>query len=296
MGIESRDYIRESSAPRDPLFPWALPVALLVVWLVVAISGSHFDNFEVLKLAELSREGIMRGQLWRWFTYGFVHFDFIHLLFNCLGIFLLGRHVCTMYGDRFAFKAWFWGCVGGGMVWSLFYVLAGREGSAIGASAGVCCLAVGWCLHHYFRPVTVILYFFPVTMTGRNWLLTFLGLDLIFMMVYELSPHAGDGVAHTAHVGGMMAGFALFAGKLDPWHASQIPILKPFLTLNKLLAGRRGPQAHPGPVRPSDNRLETPRGVPSQAEIDRILDKINDKGFGSLSKAERATLARVPRR
>jgi hypothetical protein len=112
------------------------------------------------------------------------------------------------------------------------------------------------------QPITLLLFFiFPITL--ETWLLV-AGLSLI-QLLYLLNPGFG-GVAYAAHLAGALAGYvyAFAAYRSDRWRT--------FL-----------------------QRRETP-APPNRDDVDRLLDKVAEKGIQSLSRRERETLERASKR
>ncbi|TAG32443.1 MAG: rhomboid family intramembrane serine protease, partial [Verrucomicrobia bacterium] len=190
--------------------------------------------------------------------------------------------------------------LGGAIAWMGIHFT--RSDSVLGASGIVMgLLAVYACLYPR-RPFTLMLFFvIPVTVQPI-WLVTILGgIDLIGFLFSEL-PGRGSlyGVAHSCHLGGLAAGWIFYqtvlarsmgwtpgaAAAIEPpsWLSRRPKQASPKFTVN--LGG-----ASAAPERPTGLRSSraTSRDV-LRAEVDRILDKINVQGFGSLTADEKRVL------
>jgi hypothetical protein len=160
----------------------------------------------------------------------------------------------------------------------------------VGASAGVCALLAVYCLLH--RDHTILLFFvLPVRAIYVLW-----G-SLAIAGFFVLVP-PGDGVAHAAHLGGLLAGMAFV--KLQ-WHQDFRPL--PWVEWwNALRSRTRGSPGRVIPVRrgvfrraniqraPESRPEETPAGEFISQEVDPILDKISQHGIQSLTEREKKIL------
>src|SRR5438876_505356 len=225
---------------------------------------------------------------WTFVTYMFLHAGIPHILFNMLVLFVFGSSV----EDRM-----------GGRLFLLFYLLCGIGGAAssfilrqlvpvsqiIGASGAVLGVAVAFAWYWPDHPVFVFPLPDPVP---AKWLVTFLvALDLVLALI-----GASDGIAHLAHLGGV--GTALLYLKGQDWwatrgagHGRQRPETKVLVSQPPRVSRGSG-------IPPSTQRTKS-RGEPdarANAEIDRVLDKINAGGGDSLPPAGRKFLTEISRR
>jgi hypothetical protein len=101
-----------------------------------------------------------------------------------------------------------------------------------------------------------------------------------------------DGVAHLAHVGGALFGYLFF--RLQSF--SRRRPSEPARTVERVVmvqSGASEPERRTPvtPLRPR-RRIDSD---PVAAEVDRVLDKISEKGISSLTPAERRFLDEVAR-
>jgi hypothetical protein len=151
------------------------------------------------------------------------------------------------------------------------------------------------------RPITLLLFFIvPVTFKPK-WIVIFLGaFDLFGFLFYESVGGTGLGnIAHSAHLGGFALGWLfyryVYLGKGRPGFRPSIELPRWFkrrkqqgdstgaYTVN---VGSSSTGNSPAPA-------SSPRHVDMRAEVDRILDKINTKGFGALTEEEKRVLDRA---
>jgi membrane associated rhomboid family serine protease len=138
---------------------------------------------------------------WQLVTYGFLHGGFAHIFFNMLGLWMFGSDIERLFGSRY-FLAYYFACLVSAALCQLLVVsLAGgpafpTEGAS-GALYGLL-LAFGM----YFPRRMVVLIFPPIPMQARVFVIVFGGLELLFGVM-----GTADGVAHFAHLGGMLGGW-----------------------------------------------------------------------------------------
>jgi membrane associated rhomboid family serine protease len=152
-------------------------------------------------------------QPWQLVTYAFLHSptNFTHILFNMFALYMFGPDIERLLGAR-RFITYYLVCVIGAAIAQLL-VLGGMGNPpvpTVGASGGVFGLLLAFGLAFPRRKLMLI--FPPIPMPA--WLfVTLYGLLELYLGV---SGH-DSGVAHFAHLGGMVGGFALIVY----WRAQQ---------------------------------------------------------------------------
>lgn len=138
---------------------------------------------------------------WQLVSYAFLHNGISHIAFNMLGLFVFGRGLERFWGSR-RFALYYLACVLSAAGTELLVENAmGGGQSVVGASGGVFGLLLGFAW--YFPRQEFFLLIPPVPLPA--WLLATLygGIEL-FLGVTGEQP----GVAHFAHLGGMLGGAA----------------------------------------------------------------------------------------
>lgn len=144
---------------------------------------------------------------WQLVTYGFLHGGFGHLFFNMFALWMFGLQLENSWGSR-RFAIFYFVCViGAGLIQML--VMWGAPVPTIGASGGVFGILLGFGMMFPNQPI--YLYFmFPIK---AKWFVIGYGLIELWAGVTGTQ----QGVAHFAHLGGMLFGFILiqyWRGKL----------------------------------------------------------------------------------
>lgn len=214
-------------------------------------------------------------QVWRYVTYMFVHIDFWHFLFNMLMLWMFGSEVAEMMGSRH-FTGMYFFCGIFAAVFSLFMCLLGLTNNPIiGASGALMGIFVAY--YKFFPDRMLLMFlFFPMRIKYAMW----------FMVAIDvfMAP-SGDGVAHLAHLGGVVGGFIYMRFYSQGF---------------KTLKSRKGPKVR---VEEGGRSYETPRSRTSREPIegevfdmdenkrmDEILKKVNREGLNSLTDSERQFL------
>ncbi|MCD5390692.1 rhomboid family intramembrane serine protease [candidate division NPL-UPA2 bacterium] len=211
-----------------------------------------------------------KSMLWQFFTYMFLHGGLFHILFNMLTLWMFGSDLEREWGRKEFLRYYFITGVGAGI---LYYFSAMRSAiPAIGASGAIFGVLVAYALTFPERRITLFLFFIlPVTMKARHLILFFGGLQLLALLHYGRT----SGIAHFAHLGGMLVGYLYLRGwrrtgyGLSGWTAD----LR--FRLSQSLIRRRAK-----------------RREDLEEDVDSILDKISREGMRSLTRRERRILQR----
>lgn len=278
------------------------PGPSLLIWLLI-INGGFFLAHELLQVLfpsasragllvdwlALSSAGFRSGKIWTLVTYGFLHGDILHLLFNLLVIYGIGKALQASLGEsRFA-TLYFGSLLAGGILAFLFGFA--KPTVTIGSSAAVFSLITIYCFQRWDMPVSLL--FLEITFKLKWLFIAILVYQAGGFLLEELGPAGAGGrpTSYSAHLGGILAGFLFFrAWSVPGW--SSAPRSRPSPAMSRWFRPREAssqPAREHSPAAAAAS--EARRGL--QAEVDRILDKINAKGFGSLSEEEKRTLDRA---
>lgn len=251
-------------------------------------AGAAFD-----RLLALSPASLQAGRIWTLVSYSFLHdtgaMVLLHLLFNAMWLWFLGRELLTLLGSGRFLGVWFGGVALGGLAWVGTHWTSGGE--IIGASAGVMALLMLFtCINPHHR-IRILIFFIPVTLVAKYLTLTLALVDVAGFVAFEILDVSSPlDWAHSSHLGGLAAGWLYF--RLVYQREWRTPDRPAELELPRWL--RRAAPAAPIPPTlstPSEEIFSSPDRL--KAEVDRILDKINSHGFGALTPPERQVLDRA---
>lgn len=141
-------------------------------------------------------------QIYQLITYSFLHGSILHILLNMYGLWLFGSRMENTWGSR-AFAIYYFVCViGAGITQLLVANMSGNYYPTIGASGGVFGLLLAFGMRF---PNEVLMLIFPPIALKAKWFVT------IFAAIELWAGVTGSeaGVAHFAHLGGMLFGFLL---------------------------------------------------------------------------------------
>ena len=287
--LSDRHYMRDSYDPSRnggvSVMTWLLS-AIIAGFVLQNVFLRWFNAGEFFNSTfALSAYAIGNGKVWTLLTYGFLHDprNLLHILANVLAIYFLGRELIPLLGNRRFVTVYLATVVTGGLLW-----LATNwhtQGLVLGASAAACGLLIIFAGFFPHRPITFLLFFIlPVTLKPKHIAVTLLLLDLAGFAFYEVLGAASPfGVAHSAHLGGMLAGWVYFRYVHDrAWH---------FAWPRRRAHANRRSVATDFPADEADDNADLPLATRDlRAEVDRILDKINSEGFGALTPDEKRLL------
>jgi membrane associated rhomboid family serine protease len=288
--LEDRDYMRQPEYGRRTSLTVALLIinAAVFVTELVALNLPQSIEFENHYLA-LSLTGLEHGFVWQLLTFQFMHAGWMHLIFNSLAIYFFGRPVETALGRRHFLTLYLSAGIIGGLVQMLFaFLLPSFNSAVVGASAGASGLVAAFAILHWEERFNLLIYFIPVSMTGKTLLAVSLGLAFLGI----LTPNSG--IANAAHLGGILTGgFYVRLFIQDQWSHWKFPIRR--AAPRELVGTRAGKSSFwRSAANQPDEDLSTDEFVKS--EVDPILDKISRHGIHSLTAHEREILEKARER
>ena len=278
-------------------------VVYIVMWLLLGLlsftGASLFEAkrmiFNVLAIPAKFSDFIVRP--WTIITYAFTHsLSIFHILFNMLWLYWFGRVFVDFLGSQKLINLYILGALAGGIIYLLFYNLIpsmyermdpNNPTVMIGASAAVYAVvtatATYWPNHRFY-----LLLLGPVK-------IVYIAIVAIFISYISIIQENNLG-GNLAHLGGALIGF-IYARQLQKgnelgvWIFKSMEFIKSFFIRRpNLKVSHR--QKKSKPRKSSDRKSSKPTKSTDfdQAEIDKILDKINEKGYDGLTKEEKEKL------
>ncbi len=257
---------------------------LIIANVAVFFLQAFLGNVMIEWLAFIPGQAVLHLQVWRFFTYMFLHGGLTHIAFNMFGLWMFGSQVERLWGSR-AFLIYYFICgLGGALTYGIFN-LAGINAliPMLGASAAIYGILLAYGLSF---PDSIILIFMILPMKAKYAV-------ALFGLIELLSAPQGGGVAHVAHLGGMLTGY-LFLRWTIPALGGRGPGLSFVSTAYRNWRTRRRIKVVKPDGRPFFHGHDGPDV--DQKEIDRILDKISRQGLQSLTDKEQDLLRKAGRR
>ena len=252
-------------------------------------------------------------------TYQFLHGGFTHILFNMFGLWMFGSVIENVWGPK-KFLFYYITCgIGAGLMQELAqfgsfymtvteqvpdaslgmvfqfgeqYATALNSWTTIGASGAVYAVILAFGMTFPNERLFIIPFPFPIK---AKWFV----LGYVAIEFFSALGSSGDGVAHTAHLGGMLFGYLMIRywnkhpnATYDRSRGQQFfENLKRNFDQRQRNTHRRDNDMHveQGGSRETDQEYNA-RKRKNQEEIDAILDKIRKSGYDSLTKEEKKRL------
>lgn len=235
--------------------------------------------------AFVPQDAIFGFQIWRFATYMFLHADFWHIGLNMFILWMFGSQLEAFWGRR-TFLVYYFVCGVGAAAFYGAFKLFGIESSSImlGASGAVFGLLLAYGLTF---PDNIIFVFMILPMKAKYAV-------LVFGFIELLSMGRNTGVAHLAHLGGMVAGF-LFLRLTAPGLARGGGLDAVGRAWRRFRARSRMRVVRPDEKPRGNGGTDEPPSR-EQQRIDAILDKISREGLQSLTDEEQEILRRAGRR
>ena len=246
------------SAPRLNKAVKSLLIANGIIFLFQWVAGREF----IMLFGLVPVQFWQNFHIWQAVTYMFLHGGFFHLLFNMYALWMFGSELEATWGDREFLKYFFITGIGAGL---LTVIVSPRSLiPTIGASGAIYGILVAYGMLFPNR-IIFLNFFFPIK--AKYLVILFGVIELIASFNYS-----SDGIAHFAHLGGMLIGFLYL--RRDWKFQSFFERVK-----------RKRPRIS---VRPQPGRRKEREEI--QAEVDRILNKISREGMESLTEEEQEVL------
>ena len=260
---------RQDAGGNPLLLPNGVKLLLIInitVFILMELSGQKNILFQLFGLDP--RAVLQEYRLWQTFTYLFLHGGWIHILFNMLVLWMFGKDLEMDWGKN-EFLIFYFVC---GMGSGLITVLANINSPIVivGASGSIYGVLVAYGFTYPNR--TVYLYgVFPLKVKY-----VVMGFGVI-AFVASLSITQSK-VSHITHLAGMVIGiiYILFNFR---WNNIRLWYTKIRLgSIQNKQSSHEDEEAH------------------IKMQVDKILDKLNDQGWESLTSQEEKFLTRASRR
>lgn len=255
-----------------------LIVFLLIIFVIQSVLKFVDLENALFRTLALSSQSIITGYIWTPFTYCLFHEGPLHLIFNLIGIHFISRNVEIDLGPDTFILLLITSVAVGGVSWLVFN---DSPGSLIGCSAFVMASLSSFCLRRPNQSITFLLFFIlPLRIKPKFLFGGVLLLEVYGFLFTELSGTTS--IAHSAHLGGMFVG-ALFCTNF--LSNLKLPAIRFTNKKSDFFKIKRSSATSYKINLGSEPNLET--------KIDKILDKINDNGFASLTDEEKKLLEKA---
>jgi membrane associated rhomboid family serine protease len=249
--------------------PRVVLLGLIGVNVAVFVAQLFLDVYQpgfVREYLALSDEGLRSAYGWQFLTAAFLHDGPWHLLGNMFLLYLLGRDVESIVGQRQFLFLYLTGTLAG----ELGHLFLMPENSALlAASGGPAAVVVAYAAILPELELTTSIFLLPMRLKAKH-----LGYGAFSLAVLGIVFDRTATVAHSSFLGGCIAGW---------FYAHLLGFGRPSI-LQRVLRQRRAEEDR--------FRAMTPEQFIAE-QIDPLLDKISREGMSSLTRAERRVLAKA---
>ncbi|MFY0254819.1 rhomboid family intramembrane serine protease [Chitinophaga sp. 30R24] len=279
-----RYWLRKGNTVNHLLF-WNIVVFLGINSLrLIGFLTKNFIPFEWTsdQLAMNVPFSVFIRQPWGLITYMFTHVAIFHVLFNMINLYWFGNLFRDFLGNKRVLPLYLLGGMAGGLLYLLSSALfPGYVGySMIGASAAVMCLL--------FAATTLMPNYEIGLMFIGGVKLKWLALALLVLGLISIPDGNIGGLI--SHLGGALLGF-LYIRALQAGTDLCQPLIWVFSAGNR----KTQQKSSNGNFKPKKSPLKVVKKADevNSSRLDQLLDKINEKGYHSLSAEEKAWLDKV---
>ena len=231
-------------------------------------------------------------------TYLFMHGNFEHLFFNMFALWMFGRIIEQVMGQK-RFLIYYFVCgIGAGLVQELAqYIhyltilpdlppvsheqlaMALNSWNTVGASGAIYGILLAFGMTFPDERLFIIPIPFPIK--AKYFVVGYAIIELLSALL-----RSNDQVAHMAHLGGMLFGLLLLLHWRHPGGLQK----KMQAWKDKLNRPKNQAFHYQRNTKFSDEMDENARRNARQKEVDRILEKVKARGYGSLTEEEKRKL------
>jgi membrane associated rhomboid family serine protease len=180
----------------------ALIIANVAAYLLQGLAPQIIVPLALWPLATSSVNAGASFAPWQLVTYAFLHGSLLHLGFNMFALYMFGGAIERVFGTRRYLIFYFVSVISAAITQLVVAMLTGAIYPTIGASGGVFGLLLAYGM--YFPNNRVMLLFPPIPMPARVFVVVYAVLELLLGVT-----GAQQGVAHFAHLGGMIGAWLL---------------------------------------------------------------------------------------
>jgi membrane associated rhomboid family serine protease len=269
----------------------------VVVWLICAIVASFILEIvffsprfagggDVFQQLAVTIPGLRAGRLWVLLTHSFLHDprNLLHVIGTVIGLYFFGRAVLPVLGPKRFLGFYAAALCVSSLTWAAVNWRHG--GTLFGAMAAVNALFVFFACLHPNEEINLLLFFLlPVRLKPKTMVYAWAGIELLGFFFYEILGAASPfDFAPSAHLGGMAFGWFYYRFLYNARWRQYLPRRRTEVELPAWV------KKNPPSTAPAEYHVNLTHRDNLRAEVDRILDKINSRGFGALTPEEKRTL------
>ena len=243
-----------------------LLIVNIVVFVLAELSGQQsllFRTFGLVPSLVWSK-----FKIWQLFTYLFIHGGIFHIFFNMFVLWMFGKDLESQWG-KMEFLLFYFVCgIGAGLITVLFSV--NSIVPIVGASGAI----YGLLLAYGFTYPNQMVYLYGLVPIKVKYMVLGLGAIAFFA---SLSANQSN-VSHITHLSGMIIGLIFIYFNIN-WKVIKLWYIRMRL---------KGLSQQPAKQDNEEAQMKK--------QVDKILDKLNDSGWDSLTEQEENYLTQASKR
>lgn len=282
---EIKESFREGSALTRLIY---INLGVFLVFRILNVffflSGTPFPLMDWLALpADFE---LLASRPWTLITYMFLHFEFLHILFNLLWLYWMGQIFLTYFDQGKLITIYLLGGISGGLFYvagyNLFPVFSHMvsDSRLLGASASVIAIVTALAIHAPNHTLH-LMFIGPVKMKY---------IALISVLMYVIGISSTNAGGNLAHLGGAFWGVVYvlqLRRGIDPGKS----VNGLFSSIKTTFSPQ--PKVKVSYRKPVDDIEYNRQKNQDQKRMNEILEKISKSGYDSLSKEEKEILFRM---
>jgi membrane associated rhomboid family serine protease len=221
-------------------------------------------------------------RLWTPLTYMFLHEGFLHLLFNILGLYWFGKLFLYHFEGEKLLSVYIMGGLAGALLYilafNIFPAFTNMDGLMLGASAAVFAILMAIAIYDPNREIRL---FFIGSFPLKY-------ISAFYVVLSIISISAANPGGNIAHLGGALWGW-FYIAQLRRGKDRGSAVNKGIIQLEKLFKPKEKMKVTFKQPPRDDYEYKRQQNY-QQEEINRILDKIAESGYESLTKQEKEVL------
>ena len=238
----------------------------VVVFILMELSGQKSLLFRTFGLVPI--QVWSNFKIWQLFTYLFIHGGIFHIFFNMFVLWMFGKDLESQWG-KMEFLLFYFVCgIGAGLITVLFSL--DSIVPIVGASGAI----YGLLLAYGFTYPNQMVYLYGLVPIKVKYMV--LGLGVIAFFASMSSSQSN--VSHITHLSGMIIGLIFIYFNIN-WKVIKLWYVR--MRLKGII--RR-------PVKKDDEESQMKK------QVDKILEKLNDSGWDSLTEQEEKYLTQASKR
>ena len=237
----------------------------VIIYIFLEISGLKSEIFRMFGL--IPSQTLFEAAIWQPFTYMFLHDGFFHILLNMIFLWMFGKDIEQYWGKIAFYKYYFITGTGSGLLNAVFHYKSAIP--VVGASGAVFGILLAFAMLYPNR--TVLLYGL-VPMKVKHLVIGLAVIALVSSIIMKDSR-----ISHLTHLSGMITGWVYLNIN---WLKYKCIWLTKKKDKTKLYSFNQNKQ----------NKINNSL---IQKRVDKILDKLSEKGWENLTEAEQKILYRT---